>query len=88
MIESSAVFSSGFENLNATIDFTSGSAMLSVLGLNGGYESESFFNDNLGLPGDQATIIGSIGLVPTPGSASLLIIGGLVGMRRRRTVNS
>lgn len=88
VIESSAVFSSGFENLNATIDFTSGSAMLSVLGLNGAYESESFFNDNLGLPGDQATIIGSVGLVPTPGSASLLIIGGLVGMHRRRTDNS
>jgi len=52
--------------------------------VNGAYESNAFFNDNLGLPGDQATLIGSVGTVPTPGSAALLLTGGLVGLRRRR----
>lgn len=84
LIESSAIFASGYANLGATIDFASGSASLSVLGVNGAYESNAFFNDNLGLAGDQATIIGSVGSVPTPGSTALLLMGGLVGLRRRR----
>jgi len=84
VVESSATFGSGFANLGATIDFVSGSPILSALGVNGAYESNAFFNDNLGLPGDQATLIGSVGTVPTPGSAALLLTGGLVGLRRRR----
>ncbi len=84
VVEASASFGSGFANMGATIDFTSGSAVLSALGVNGAFESNAFFNDNLGLPGDQATIIGSVGAIPTPGAMSLLALGGLVGARRRR----
>lgn len=67
----------------ATIDYVNG-PMLSVLGVNGAYESNAFFNDNLGLPGDQAILIGSPGAVPAPGAVMLLAVGGLVGNRRRR----
>ncbi len=66
-----------------TIDYVNGAAA-SVLGVNGAYASMSFFNDNLGLPGDSATLIGSPGSVPTPGAAALIALGGLVGARRRR----
>lgn len=66
-----------------TIDFVNGPAA-SVLGVNGAYESNAFFNDNLGLPNDQATLIGSPGVVPTPGTLALLGLGGLFGARRRR----
>lgn len=84
IIVSSAIFGAGFENTAATIDFASGSAALSILGVNNAYESNAFFNDNLSFPGNQATLIGSVGFVPAPGSAALLLIGGLVGMRRHR----
>ena len=67
----------------ATIDSVNGT-MLSVLGVNGAYESNAFFNDNLGLPGDMASLIGSPGSVPTPGAIALLGFGGLIGARRRR----
>lgn len=67
----------------ATIDSVNGT-MLSVLGVNGAYESNAFFNDNLGLPNDEATLIGSPGSVPTPGAIALLGFGGLIGARRRR----
>jgi hypothetical protein len=67
----------------ATID-TFGSPMLSTLGVNGAYESISFFNDNLGVPGDMVSLIGSPGSVPTPGAIALLGLGGLMGARRRR----
>ena len=84
VIESAAVFGGEFDGFLATMDFTSGTAALSVLGVNGAYESNGFFNDNLGLPGDQATIIGSVGTVPTPASATLIALAGLVSTRRRR----
>ncbi len=84
VIESAAVFGGEFDGFLATMDFTSGTAALSVLGVNGAYESNAFFNDNLGLPGDQATIIGSVGTVPTPASATLIALAGLVSTRRRR----
>lgn len=67
----------------ATID-TVGAPMSSALGINGAYESISFFNDNLGVPGDMVSLIGSPGSVPTPGALALLGLGGLVGARRRR----
>ncbi|MFG0246387.1 MAG: hypothetical protein ACF8MF_10120 [Phycisphaerales bacterium JB052] len=67
----------------SSIDFVNGPA-LSTLGVNGAYESNAFFNDNLGLPNDSATLIGSPGSVPTPGSVALLAIAGLTGARRRR----
>ncbi len=67
----------------STIDFVNG-PMLSAFGVNGAYESNAFFNDNLGLPGDQAILIGSPGLVPAPGALALLAAGGLMGARRRR----
>ena len=66
-----------------TIDFVNGAAP-STLGVNGAYESNAFFNDNLGLPNDEAILIGSPGAVPTPGALALLGMSGLVGARRRR----
>lgn len=84
ILVSSALFGEGFANAGATIDFVSGSPMLSILGTNGAYESNAFFNDNLDFPNNEATIIGSVGSVPTPGAVGLLSLGGLVGIRRRR----
>jgi len=84
VLVSSALFGAGFDGELATMDFVSGSPVYSVLGINGAFESNAFFNDNLGLPGDQATLIGSVGRVPTPGAITLLALGGLVGTRRRR----
>jgi MYXO-CTERM domain-containing protein len=66
-----------------TIDYVNGAAA-SVLGVNGAYASMAFFNDNLGLPGDSAVLIGSPGIVPAPGALAMLALGGLVGARRRR----
>ena len=84
VIVSAAIFDGSLANFPATIDYSSGSAVLSMLGSNNAYESNSFFNDDLGFPGDQVTLVGSVGFVPAPGSAALLLIGGLVGTRRRR----
>ena len=60
-----------------------GTTALSVVGVNGAYESNVFFNDNLGLPNDEATMIGSPGVVPEPASLALVGIGGLALLRRR-----
>lgn len=84
VIVSSAAFGSEFSNTGATIDYVSGSPVDSVLGVNGAYESNLFFNDNLGFPGDMTSLIGSVGTIPTPGSLALIMAGGLVGARRRR----
>ncbi len=84
VIEASAAFGSGFANTGATMDFLSGSPVDSVLGVNGAYESNLFFNDNLGFPGDMTSLVGSVGTIPTPGSVALILACGLVGARRRR----
>ena len=83
-IVNQASYSGGLAGGLATIDFSSGSAATSVLGVNGAFASETFFNDNLGLPNNEATLVGSPGVVPAPGAAALLALGGLVGARRRR----
>lgn len=67
----------------ASIDLVN-DPMLSMLGVNGAYESNAFFNDNLGLPNNMATLIASPGSIPTPSAVMLLAAGGLVGSRRRR----
>ncbi len=69
----------------ATFDDSDGDgvAPLSVLGVNGAYESAAFFNDNLGLPNDSATLIGSPGIVPEPASLALAALGGLALLSRR-----
>lgn len=64
-----------------------GTPALSTLGTNGARESVSFFNDNLGLPGDTATLIGSPALIPEPASLGLLAVGGLMLAGRRRRAN-
>ncbi|MEZ6242753.1 MAG: hypothetical protein R3B57_06885 [Phycisphaerales bacterium] len=56
----------------------------SVLGVNGAYESNQFFNDNLGVAGDMISIVGSPANLPTPGALALLGLGGLTATRRRR----
>ncbi|MEM9064074.1 MAG: lamin tail domain-containing protein [Planctomycetota bacterium] len=57
---------------------------LSVLGENGAFESNAFFNDNLSLPGDSAVLIGSPGAVPTPAGVALLAPAALALTSRRR----
>ncbi len=84
VIEASAAFGSGFANTGATMDFLSGSPVDSVLGVNGAYESNLFFNDNFTFPNDMTSLVGSVGTIPTPGSVALILAGGLVGARRRR----
>ncbi len=66
----------------ATVDVFSG-GVPSEIGVNGAYESTPFFNDNLGLPNDEATLVGSPGTVPEPATAALLGLGGLAMLRRR-----
>jgi len=67
-----------------TIEDTNDGLRQSVLGENGAFESNAFFNDNLGLPNNQATLVGSPGLIPAPGSLALLGLGGVAATRRRR----
>ncbi|MEM1331390.1 MAG: hypothetical protein AAGG07_12610 [Planctomycetota bacterium] len=75
----------GQSGLLQTIEqLTNGTTNNSVLGLNGAFESNPFFNDNLGLPNDTAILIGSPGVIPAPASAALLGLGGLAAARRRR----
>jgi len=67
----------------ATTDAVNGLA-LSQIGVNGAYESNPFFNDNVGDSHNQLTLIGSPGVVPTPGTLALLGFAGLAAARRRR----
>jgi MYXO-CTERM domain-containing protein len=81
----SAVFGGSFDNTGATIDFVGGSPVDSVVGINGAFVSSPFFNDNvLGGASQQATLIGSPGVIPAPGAAGLLGLAGLAAARRRR----
>lgn len=66
------------------IDGLGGAIQLSNLGVNGAYESNPFFNDNIGGLDEQITLIGSPGVIPTPGAAALLGVAGLAAIRRRR----
>lgn len=69
----------------ATIDYVSGPATGSVLGVNGAYESAQFVNEDLGLAPDfLVSLVGSPGRVPAPGAAALLGLAGLTVARRRR----
>lgn len=68
----------------ASIEDTADGLRISVLGENGAFESNAFFNDNNGLPNDLATLVASPGVIPAPASAALLGLGGLVAIRRRR----
>ena len=83
VVDSFAYASSG---VLATFDDSDGDGTgpLSVVGVNGAYESNVFFNDNLGLPNDEATMIGSPGVVPEPASLALVGLGGLAMLKRRR----
>lgn len=68
----------------STWDFTSGSAVASTLGVNGAYASSAFFNDSVGGANNEVVLIGSPGVVPTPGSIALLGFAGALAGRRRR----
>lgn len=76
-------FNDGHNTSLATWEFDGlGGAQYSVVGVNGAYESASFFNDNY--PGEQATLVGSPGAVPAPGVIALLGLGGIFASRRQR----
>lgn len=81
LVDSLAYEASGdlatFERVGAVI-------RLSVAGENGAYTSAEFFNDNLGLPNDTATLVGSPGLIPAPAALAVLGMGGIAAGRRRR----
>ncbi|NER06295.1 MAG: hypothetical protein F6K17_28795 [Okeania sp. SIO3C4] len=77
-------FDGSFANSGATIDTLNAFAD-SVIGVNGAYESNPFFNDNdLGGADETATLIGSPGAIPAPGAAVLAATAGLAAARRRR----
>jgi len=77
-----AAYASGGEL--TTKDYVSGSEMASAIGVNGAYESNEFFNDNLGDPDDMVSLIGSPGRIPEPATLSLLGLGAVALLRRRR----
>lgn len=70
----------------ATMERLPGDATrISVLGENGAYESNPFFNDDIGQPPEfLVTLVGSPGVIPAPGSLALLGLAGLVAKRRTR----
>jgi large repetitive protein len=82
-------FDDSFANSGATIDSVS-SLTDSVLGVNGAYQSNAFFNDNNPFGDDDGnldnlvSLVGSPGLIPTPGAFAMLGVAGLAGLRRRR----
>lgn len=61
-----------------------GNESFSELGVNGGFASNPFFNDNIGGSANEIFLIGSPGVVPAPGAVALLGLGGLLAGRRRR----
>lgn len=71
---------------SATIERLPGQvSRISVLGENGAYESNPFFNDTIGQPPEfLITLVGSPGVIPAPGSLALLSLAGLCAARRRR----
>lgn len=67
-----------------TLDVVSGSPVPSVVGVNGAYASNLFFNDNIGdAPDYMVSVVGSPGVVPEPATVALLALGSLALLRRR-----
>ncbi|MFK7883605.1 MAG: hypothetical protein AB8F26_05405 [Phycisphaerales bacterium] len=76
---------SDLTDLIATIVFdAAGNASSAELGVDGAFASAAFFNDNIGGPEEMVSLVGSPGVVPSPGTIALLGLGGLVVGRRRR----
>lgn len=88
-IVDSATYDSTFDDLVTTIQFSpSGIASNSLLGVAGAYESNEFFNDNIGGDDELISLIGSPGFfeaVPEPTSALLLVVASVaMSVRSRR----
>jgi hypothetical protein len=86
--DSNTVDSASYDSIGdlATLDVApDGTTADSVVGVNGAYVSNAFFNDNIGeAPDYDWTLIGSPGVVPEPATMSLLALAGVAVLRRRR----
>lgn len=85
----SATYGGTFDDLTTTIQFSpAGTPSNSVLGIAGAYESNEFFNDNIGGAEEMISLVGSPGsyeAVPEPAAALLLMLASVslaVGSRR------
>jgi len=80
----SLTYDSSLGGDTATIEKLNGVIRQSVLGENGAYASDEFFNDNGAFDDNLGSIVGSPGVVPAPAGLALLGLGGLAAARRRR----
>lgn len=68
----------------ATIEKYFGPSRLSDLADPWTFESNEWFNDNLGDPDNMVSAVGSPGQIPAPGAVALMGLAGAAGLCRRR----
>jgi len=85
VVEAQFVDFDGLGGFLETVEVLNDTSALSVLGQNGAYESNPFFNDNIGQDPDfMVTLVGSPGLIPEPTSLALVAMGLIATIGRRR----